>query len=652
MKTGPLLSKSFETKYFTTFLINFAFTVYLNFMGDLNVNKVESEARAAFTEHLLNDIRALEIMLERNLFESGITRIGSEQEFCLVTDNWRPSDKWEQVLEAIDDAHFTTELARYNLELNLDPMELKGQAFSEMEHNLRSFMKKAAAAAEKHNDKIVLAGVLPTISKREVSIDYMTPLPRYRSLNEMIRSLRGTDIELHIRGIDELSLIHDSVMFEACNTSFQTHLQIDPGDFINSFNWAQAIAGPILSVCANSPLLMGRELWAETRIALFQQSIDTRKSSYALKEQHPRVSFGDNWAEESIATIYKNDIANHRVLLSKEMEQDSLQELEAGKMPKLKALALHSGTIYHWNRPCFGIHNDVAHLRIENRYLPAGPTITDEIANFALWVGLMKGRPEAYDDIRTQMEFRDAKSNFIKAARTGRESVMRWMGEHRAARELMQKTLLPLAYAGLQNSGIEQADIEKYLGIIEERCKGNTGSQWIVENYRSLKKEHSKDDALKLLTRAMYKNQKAHIPVHSWPAIDPELEAHEASHLIDHIMSSQLFTVEENDLADLATEVMNWKNIHHMPVENSKGQLTGLLTWTHMQKFREHGCGGKLCRVKDIMAKDLITVRPDTEIKSAIALMKRNEIGCLPVVHDHHLVGIITVKDVLPFDHD
>ena len=223
-----------------------------------------------------------------------------------------------------------------------------------MERHLRTFLKKAAEVEDKHKAYVLLTGILPTISKTELSLDYMTPKPRYWSLNEMIKGVRNTDFSLHIKGVDELSITHDSVLMEACNTSFQLHLQIDPDEFVDHYNWAQVISGPVLGMCANSPLLLGRELWSETRIALFQQSIDTRQVSYALKDQVSRVSFGEQWESGNIADIYKNEIAQHKILLSREIKNNSLEQLKNGVIPKLEALSVHFGTIYRWNRPCYG----------------------------------------------------------------------------------------------------------------------------------------------------------------------------------------------------------------------------------------------------------------------------------------------------------
>lgn len=335
-------------------------------MGEQKVNIQESdEKKTEFIRHLLDDVKALEYMLEHQLFEKGITRIGAEQEFCLVTEDWRPAKNSIGILEDINDPHFTTELACFNLEINLDPVELKDNCLSKIQQQLQELLKKASIAAEKNDSKIVLAGILPTISKAHLNFDYITPMPRYYALNQKLMALRMNHFHLYLLGVDELNISHDSILFEACNTSFQLHLQIEPNDFISSFNWAQAISGPVLGICANSPLLLGRELWNESRIALFRQSVDTRNISSALKDEAPRVAFGSDWATGSPASIYKDDISQHKVILSRDLTQNSLEMVQQGKIPKLEALTLHSGTIYPWNRACYGVGNGKPHLRIE-----------------------------------------------------------------------------------------------------------------------------------------------------------------------------------------------------------------------------------------------------------------------------------------------
>lgn len=607
----------------------------------------DKATRSKFVKHLLDDVEAIEIMLEKNLFESGVTRIGAEQEFCLVSENWRPSNKAEEILKTIKDKHFTTEIAQYNLEINLDPVKFEGNCFSQIEEQLRLHMKHASEAAAKHEAKVILTGILPTITKNELAFEYMTPNPRYWALNDMIKELRGSDIKLHLRGVDELAILHDSVLFEACNTSFQMHLQISPDDFISSYNWSQLIAGPLLAISTNSPLLLGRELWSETRIALFQQSIDTRKYSHALKDQMARVTFGDSWATDSIVEIFKNEVARFKIILAKDIEVSSLEQLKRGEVPDLKALSLHNGTIYRWNRPCFGVNDGVAHMRIENRYIPSGPTLIDELANFAFWVGLMVGRPPEYDNIHETFDFRDAKSNFIKAARNGKESVMTWGGKNVPVKKLVRNDLLTIAHDGLTKAGIDKGDIERLLSIIRDRTDGMTGSQWKIKNYRTLRESKKQNEALLELTKAMYHNQTQGIPVHEWPMMEhPDVPSAPAE-VIGHIMTTHLYTVNENDPAELATQVMQWKNIHHIPVENKSGKLTGILTWSHLKTFKSSSEEG--LSVAEIMEPCVISVAPQTKIADAFKLMTKQKIGCLPVVQKDQLVGIVSFKDLNEF---
>ncbi|MBT8255103.1 MAG: CBS domain-containing protein [Bacteroidia bacterium] len=621
-------------------------------MGELKVNQnLTDRKKATFIQHLLSDIQALEFMLENNLIESGITRIGAEQEFCLVDSNWRPARNSEAILEAINDPHFTTELARYNLEINLDPLELKRGCFTQIEADLKSLLKKATAVAEQHGSKIVLTGILPSIGRSHLHMDYITPLPRYLALNKVLMELRKNNFHLHLVGVDELTLTHDSVLFEACNTSFQMHLQIEPDDFISSHNWSQAIAGPILGICANSPLILGRELWQESRIALFRQSIDTRNVSLALKDIQPRVSFGSNWSRGNAADIFKDNVAHYKVILSKEIEANSMEELKNGRVPKLHALNLHNGTIYPWNRACYGVGNGKPHLRIENRYIPSGPSVKDEIANFALWTGVMNGRPKKFNSMETMMDFRDAKANFIKAARYGKEAILVWDGKTYPVDQLIREVFIPMAYSGLKDAGVSVREAEYYLGIIERRTRGKTGAQWLVSNLRSLKETQSHSDALRMLVKRMHKEQKADLPVRDWPDVNKNSRLESPSHQVQEIMTTRVFTVKENDLANLATNIMQWKNIHHVPVENENGDLSGLLTWSHAKKFMLEDTDFDTL-VKDIMVDKIITVSVDTSIEEAIKIMKANEIGCLPIVQKKELVGIITIKDLIPFDHD
>ncbi|PCE66802.1 CBS domain-containing protein [Sediminicola luteus] len=611
-------------------------------MGDQKLpTYIDPATRAKFVNHLLNDLQALEQLLQNDRFETGVTRIGAEQEFCLVDEKWRPSLHAVPILENLQDPHFTTELAKYNLEINLDPFELQGDCFQQVENQLRQLLAQAKTKAAEFGDRILLTGILPSIGKNELVFDYMTPNPRYWALNNIIKQLRGRDIELHIRGVDELSITHDSVLFEACNTSFQMHLQINPHEFAQSYNWAQLIAAPVLGASTNSPLLLGRELWCETRIALFRQSIDLRASSYALKDQLARVTFGEQWTTGSVVDFYRNEIARYKIILAKALENDSLEKVQKGEIPKLEALALHNGTIYRWNRPCFGMGGGIPHLRIENRYIPSGPTVLDEMANFAFWTGLMMGRPERYNDLPNLMEFRDVKSNFIKAARNGKESVISWFGKNIPIKKLILTELLPMAREGLQKCQIDPADIQRLLGVIQDRVCGQNGSQWTITNYRKLRSVLKYDNALIHLTQAMHERMETERPVHEWDPITLPENPRGASVLVGHIMSRQLYTVSPSDIALLAFRIMEWKNIHHVPVEDAGGKLVGLLTATHINETTDPDA-----LVSDIMKTHLITTKSTTPITKAMAVMAQYGIGCLPVCQGEQLVGILTQNDL------
>jgi len=623
-------------------------------MGDHNVHLAkDNDERGKFIKHLIKDIDALEHLYKNGLIEKGPIRIGAEQEFCLVNEQWRPAKNAVDILEKINDPHFTTELAAFNLEINLDPFVLKGKAFTEMATQLRDLLVKAEKIADEHGSKIVLTGILPSISEEEINLDYMTPNRRYYALNDKLRELRGGDFRMLLCGVDELSIFHDTVMYEACNTSFQMHLQIDPDDMISSFNWSQAIAGPVLGICVNSPLLQGRELWSETRIALFQQSIDTRKVSNFLHDKEARVSFGEEWAKGDLVDLFKNEIIRHSIILTKEIEEDSMEKIQNGDIPKLAAMNLHNGTVYRWNRPCYGTAKGTAHVRIENRYIPSGPSVDSEMANFAFWVGIMKARPKEFDDMAAVMDFKDAKANFMKAARYGASSMMSWKGKQHPLRDLLKDVFLPLAKEGLKKIEIDQSEIDHYLGIIERRIEGQTPSEWMIQQYRELQSKMKKDDALIALTQTIHHHQRAGKVLEKWPKSLMEKNFPSSASMLGHIMSTSLVSLSPRDNAELSLRLMKWRNIHRIPIIDEENRLVGLLTMRHLRQYWDQLENSEdTLLVEDIMIKNVQTATTTTNIRDAIQLMKKEEIGCLPIVKNEELVGIATIQDLLKFDED
>lgn len=618
-------------------------------MGSQAVKAIESlRERKDFLYHLLNDVKALEMMLSEDVFEKGVQRVGAEQELCLVDKNFRPSCNALKVLDKINDQHYTTELALFNLEINLDPLELKNDCFSQIDKELSKLLSLGDAAANEIDEtKIILTGILPTLRKRDMVFKNITPFQRYKVLNKILKDIRGDDFMLKIKGVDELIINHKSILFEACNTSFQVHLQIPVKEMVDKYNWAQAIAGPILSIAANSPLLLGRELWSETRIALFQQSVDLRNKSYLLREQKPRVSFGSDWIKKSIIELYQDDIVRYTPLLTTDLKEDAIAKLNKGEIPKLEAIGIHNGTIYRWNRMCYGHKDGVPHMRIENRYIPAGPSVKDEVANAMFWVGVMQGMPDKYKKLSELTPFNEVKGNFVNAARTGINTYFNWFGRGISARRLILEELLPIAREGLIKSEIDKKDIDKYLAIIEKRADTrHTGAQWLKHSNRILKTKMTKDIANATLTAHLYKNQKSGRPVHEWEIAKDNhvLNLDVNITKLEKFMTTEVFVVKENDLVELVTKIMEWRNIHHIPVVDDNNKLTGLITKNKLIAIKDQDTN--IIVAKDIMVREVITVDSETSIEQANRIMIDNSIGCLPIVEFEDLVGILTKSDL------
>ncbi len=626
-------------------------------MGEQKVSLVNDQKQMQkFVKSLLNDVNALEYMLNNDWFESDIIRIGAEQEMVMVDkDTFKPS---LVAMEALDKMqHYPwveTELAKFNLETNIEPRVFEKDCFALLENENTDKLDKIQEVLDTMNTSIVLTGILPTLRKYHLEMENLTPKKRYFALMEALnKQLIGQSYELRIVGIDELLVKHSSPLLEASNTSFQVHLQVAPDDFVKMYNIAQALAGPMMAISANSPIVFGKRLWHETRIALFQQSLDTRTTHDHMRERSPRVSFGRDWLHDSILEIYREDIARFRVLLSSDVEEDSLNMIKEGNVPKLRALQVHNSTVYRWNRPCYGIsENGKPHLRIENRILPSGPTVLDEVANACFWLGCMIGMSMELDDIRTKMSFVDARDNFGKAAKFGIDSKFTWFNDEKISAEDLILQLLPIARKGLESRNVDQNDIEKYLNVIRMRAeKHMTGARWMLRAFTKLHENSNTDEALSVLTATMIANQKSNKPVHDWelPNID-DLKMYRPSHLkVSEFMLTDLFTVQKDDIVDFVAELMDWNTIRYTPVEDSKGKLVGLVTarqvLRHYIKNKQHP--KKTVLVSDIMIKEPVTVTQETNILEAMKLMRSNKIGCLPVVNGEELVGLISETEFL-----
>lgn len=626
-------------------------------MGEQRVSKVTDQKQMQkFVKSLLKDVQALEYMLENDWFDKGITRMGAEQEMVIVQkDTYKPNCIAMEALDKMKDYDWVeTELAKFNLETNLTPRELTKSCFSDLHEENATKLDKIQEVLDTLDTKIVLTGILPTLRKFDLDMDNLTPKKRYKALMEAINEqLMKSAYELRFTGIDELLIKHDSPLLEACNTSFQVHLQVDPDEFVKIYNIAQAVTAPVMAIAANSPIVFGRRLWHESRIAMFQQSLDTRSSHDHMREKSPRVSFGKDWLKESVMEIYKEDISRFRVLISSDVKEDSLEMIKDGEVPKLRSLQVHNSTVYRWNRPCYGISdNGKPHLRIENRVIPSGPTVLDEVANACFWLGLTLGLADEIDDIRELMSFADVSDNFGKAARFGIDSKFTWFNDEKiTCCDLILTQLLPIARKGLKKRKVAKKDIDLYLGIIEARAQSHmNGARWMLRSYTELIKKTNIDEALTVLTASIIQNQQSHIPGHMWELPDlSDLTTYKPSQLkVSEFMATDLFTVQKTDIIELVAEMMDWQKIRYAPVEDKNGKLIGLvsrrLILRHMIKNKR---SRRTSTAEDIMIKNPTTIDLNDTILNAMRIMRDKKIGCLPVTNHGELAGVITEMDFL-----
>ena len=630
-------------------------------MGEKKFKKAKGElGKQQFVSNLLQDMQALEYMLHNQFFETGITRIGAEQEMCIIQKkSFKAAPIALEIMDLLQDKPWLdTELAKFNLEINLDPRVFTGSALKDMEEETNEKLQIIKTELAHFQSDILLTGILPTLHKNDLESHNLTPRERYKLLVESLSAqLLGQAFELRIQGIDELLLRSHTPLLEAANTSFQVHLQVEPDNFVTYYNIAQALTAPVLGISANSPIVFGRRLWHESRIALFQQALDVRTTNEHMRERSPRVNFGSDWVHNSILDIYREDIARFRSLIYPETNENSMETVLAGNIPRLSALQVHNSTVYRWNRPCYGISDTgKPHLRIENRVLPAGPTVVDEIANAALWLGAVVGCAKEWGDIRKKMSWEDVRDNFEKAARFGMDSKFTWFKDKKiTVTDLVQHELIPLAKEGLASQGINSGDIDFYMDIISQRAKLNlNGARWQLRAFTKLKKETSMDEAVTVMTSAIYENQTLGKPVHTWelPELKDLLDYRPGNLRVEEFMQTDLFTVSKDDLIELVAKLMDWKKIRYMPVEDQKGNICGLITSRLLLRFySQKGIsikeGNKQHTVEDIMISSPIVIEPGKSIIEALHIMREKKIGCLPVVTDGELIGIITEMDFL-----
>ncbi|MSZ77500.1 MAG: glutamate--cysteine ligase, partial [Actinobacteria bacterium] len=439
-----------------------------------------------------------------------------EVELNLVDDLGDPAMKNAEALAAIADPDFQTELGQFNIEINVAPARLREGGIATFEQTLRRSLNDAESKSAAVGAHMVMIGILPTLAEGHMGRHSLSANPRYALLSEQILAARGEDISISIAGPERLETTSDSIVPEAACTSTQFHVQTSPDQFAAYWNASQVIAGVQLAVGANSPYLLGKELWRETRIPLFEQATDTRSEELKAQGVRPRVWFGERWIT-SVFDLFEENVRYFPALLPITDDEDPLEVLERGETPRLSELRLHNGTIYRWNRPIYDVADGVPHLRVENRLLAAGPTVADTIANAAFYFGLVRALAESERPLWSQMSFSAAEENFHLAAQQGIDAQVYWPGVgHVRATELVLRRLLPLAHEGLDRWGVDPADRDRLLGIIEGRClSGVNGSEWFVRQMHA-RSGSDRYDALRATLLDYRERMHTNEPVHTW----------------------------------------------------------------------------------------------------------------------------------------
>jgi gamma-glutamyl:cysteine ligase YbdK (ATP-grasp superfamily) len=487
---------------------------------DIQAIKFSGEDRRKYRGKVRRSLDVFARMLREQMFEENPSSVGQEIELNLVDSHGQPSMRSTEVLDALADPAWGTEVGQFNLEINVPPRQLTGDALADLEQVIRDDLNAGDKKAQTTGTHLVMVGILPTLRREDVHEGTMSANDRFRVLNEQIFAARGEDMRISIDGPEQLLAHTDSITPEAACTSLQLHLQVSPDVFANYWNAAQTVAGVQVALGANSPYLFGKQLWHETRITLFEQATDTRPDELKVQGVRPRVWFGERWIT-SVFDLFEENLLYFPALLPICESEDPQAVLDAGGCPQLAEMCLHNGTIYRWNRPIYAVVDGKPHLRVENRVLPAGPSVVDVMANTAFYYGLLRTLADAQRPIWTQMSFATAAENLHEGARHGLDAHLYWPGLGEApAAELILRRLLPLAHEGLTRWGVNSAHIDHLLGIVEQRClTGRNGAAWQAATVAAITEHTNADrpEALRQMTQLYIDHMHTNDPVHTWP---------------------------------------------------------------------------------------------------------------------------------------
>jgi gamma-glutamylcysteine synthetase len=475
-------------------------------MGEeIQSSEFSAQDFARFEQRLKQETQLLTDWMKQGRLASTAPRGGFELEAWLIDDQYQPSPINETFLKHLDTHLASPELASFNFEVNSTPRELSGHVFSAMYNELTETWRHCQTTAQELDAGVIMIGILPTVANEDLNLANMSKMQRYRALNrEVVRMRRGKPLVFDINGEEHLRVTHRDVMLESAATSFQIHFKLTPENAVPLFNASIILSGPMVALSANSPFLFGKNLWAETRIPVFEQAVAVGGYDAARFGPIRRVTFGSGYVKESLLECFRENLEHYPIMLPVDLEDDPEQ---------LSHLRMHNGTIWRWNRPLIGFDDDGRpHMRVEHRVVPSGPTLLDTIANAAFYFGAATALANMPVAPVQKLQFDKARDNFYAAARFGLRAQQYWFDDsYVSITELLRKTLLPLAKQGLAELGVADADSQEYLDIIEQRvASGMNGAQW----QRAYVKKHGRD--MRRLTAAYLERQQQGYPVHEW----------------------------------------------------------------------------------------------------------------------------------------
>lgn len=491
---------------------------------DITESQFDEDSYRKFQVKLNRNLDALGQLLQKNGFgqtNANSAKIGAELEMYIIDQQGQPLYINQQILDMAQDPQLALELNRYNLEYNLTPYAINQQAFMSTEQEILEQLSRLNQLAKQHGGRVIPIGILPTLQPSHFGLSSMTDRQRYRTLFEQLVKRRGSDFHIDINGKNPLKLDLCDITLEGANTSFQIHYRIDPHAYADTFNAFQMITPLLLAIGANSPGIFGHSLWHETRIPLFKQSIDSRIKDRYKWHEPARVNFGQGWIRQSALELFQETVKIYSPLLPICSNDDPVKQLQSGLTPSLSELKLQQGTVWAWNRP---VYDDAegGHLRVELRALPAGPTAIDMVANAAFYIGLAESYREEMSSLLPALPFGLAEFNFYRAAQSGLNANIVWPSADQSGCKQQPiinilRANLDRAKSGLYSIGVEEAEIEKYIGVIQARIdKQQTGTIWQLERVEFYRKNHSNEDSQSLMLEDYIKNCMSNTPVSEW----------------------------------------------------------------------------------------------------------------------------------------